>query len=218
MSTYKYETNMTSPYSSPRAGFGHGSKVTGITIHHWGVDGQTHDGVVRYLCSRRPVNPTSAHYVTSAGRVSCIVDPDLAAWHSGNARGNGTTIGIECRPEMSPGDWATLVELCADLEGHYGSLQYWAHYNWSNTSCPGRYGPRMAKLIDDVNAELRRRRDGGGKAGTPTSKGRRTHTVSPGDTLWAIGQRYNVSVAKLRQRNPKVNPDALQVGDVLQVD
>lgn len=215
---YKYETKWTSPYSSARAAFGHGSKVTGITIHHWGADGQTHDGVVRYLCSTRPTNPTSAHYVTSAGRVSCIVDPDRAAWHSGNGRGNGTTIGIECRPEMSAGDWRTLVELCADLEGHYGSLHYFTHYNWSSTSCPGRYGPRMAALIDDVNRELARRRDAGKKSAPPTNKGRRTHTIVPGDTLYALGQRYGVSVANLRKRNPDTDPAALQVGDSLRID
>lgn len=149
---YKYETAHTSPYSSPRSAFGHAGKPTGITIHHWGVDGQTHDGVVKYLCSARPANPTSAHYVVSAGRVSCIVDPDRAAWHSGSAAGNGQTIGIECRPEMTAGDWATVVELCAELDKAYGGLLFYPHSYWSGTSCPGRYGPRLGQLIDDVNA------------------------------------------------------------------
>lgn len=151
---YTYVTKYTSPYSSPRSAFGHSGKPTGITIHHWGLDGQTHDGVVSYLCSSRPANPTSAHYVVSAGKVTCIVDPARAAWHAGNGKGNGSTIGIECRPEMSAGDWATLVELCVELEQVYGSLNYYPHSYWSGTSCPGRYGPQLGRLINEVNAAM----------------------------------------------------------------
>lgn len=148
--TYDYAIKSSPNYSS-RSRYGHGSKVRGITIHHWGSTGQTHDGVVRYLT--RPRGSTSAHYVVSAGRVTQLVDDSLAAWHSGNNRGNGTTIGIECRPEMSAGDFDTLVELCIELERVHGSLKYYAHSDWKATACPGKYRDKLGELVRRVNAK-----------------------------------------------------------------
>ena len=156
--SYRYKVKSSPNYSS-RARYGYGSKVTGITIHHWGSTGQSHDGVVAYLT--RPRGNTSAHYVVSDGRVTQLVDDGLAAWHAGSNKGNGTTIGIECRPEMSDGDFDTLVELCIELERVHGSLQYYRHSDWKATACPGKYASRIGELIDRVNA---------GKGGKPTAK------------------------------------------------
>jgi LysM repeat protein len=39
-----------------------------------------------------------------------------------------------------------------------------------------------------------------------------SYTVRAGDTLGVIASRFNVSVAQLEQLNPKLNPNALQVG------
>jgi LysM repeat protein len=41
----------------------------------------------------------------------------------------------------------------------------------------------------------------------------RTHTVARGDTLWSIGQRYKVTVDRLRQLNPSVKGDEISPGD-----
>ena len=38
------------------------------------------------------------------------------------------------------------------------------------------------------------------------------YTVQPGDTLSLIAKAFNTSVAKIRQMNPKVNPNNLKVG------
>ncbi|MDO5618015.1 peptidoglycan recognition protein family protein [Kocuria sp.] len=190
---YTYETKHTAVHQSSRANFGHTGNPTGITIHHWGLDGQSHDGVVQYLCSNRPANPTSAHYVVSAGKVSCIVEPARAAWHAGSAQGNGQTIGIECRPEMSPGDWATLVELMSDLEQFYGDLKVYPHNYWSSTSCPGRYGPRLNELIAAVNAENTRRKQSTAvktvttaPTTTSTKIGDLAQTYFPTEVTWAV--------------------------------
>ncbi|MDI3330121.1 MAG: peptidoglycan recognition family protein [Micrococcus sp.] len=159
MSNYEYEYLQTSN-SSSRAHYGAAEKPVGVTIHHWGADGQSHDGVVRWLRGENggvENENSSAHYVTSAGRVTQLEDDFRATWHSGNRDGNGTTIGIECRPEMSGADWRTLVELCADLEERHGSLRYFRHSDWKATACPGRYGDRLSKLVRDVNAEHSRR-------------------------------------------------------------
>lgn len=209
--SYRYETRYTSPHQSERSAFGHRGKPTGITIHHWGNDGQTHQGVVNYLCSSRPNNPTSAHYVVSDGLVTCIVDPDRAAFHAAsyNGQANGSTIGIECRPEMSAGDWRTVVELCVELEKVYGSLRYWTHANWGGTACPGRWASKINKLIEDVNAAS--------KAPASRPQGRR-HTVRSGDTLWGLAKKYGTTAANLAALNPGARIDALRIGQVLRID
>lgn len=160
---YKYETKL-STNQSARSGFKDhrsGSPDT-IMIHHWGIDGQLHDTVVRWLrgaAGGTSNTKSSAHLVTSANRVTRLVPDSRAAWHCVGR--NGGTIGIECRPEMSAGDWQTLVELCADLEeDHNKSFKYDYHSNNAATTCPGRYKPKMAQLVRDVNAEHKRRKTG----------------------------------------------------------
>ena len=163
MTAYRKETKLSSN-SSPRSKYGHSSTPTGITIHHWGSPGQKHDNVVAWLrgaAGRTSNRGSSAHYVTSAGLVTQLVKDSRAAWHAGNNTGNGATIGIECRPEMSDDDWDTLVQLCTDLEETHGSLKYYGHSDWKNTACPGKYADRIGELVDAVNAEHKRRKNGG---------------------------------------------------------
>jgi N-acetyl-anhydromuramyl-L-alanine amidase AmpD len=82
------------------AAFGRARTIDGIVIHHWGSLGQRHDDVVKFFVSGP--GATSAHFVVSAGRIDCLVSPQDAAWHSGNAVGNATTIGIECQTRPLP--------------------------------------------------------------------------------------------------------------------
>ena len=152
--SYKFVKALGRNYSS-RSRYGHGSTVKGITIHHWGSTGQKHANVVSWLRGYTGNRGSSAHYVVSDGLVTQIVDESNAAWHAGNNQGNGTTIGIECRPEMTAGDWATLVELCADIERRRGSMKYYRHKDWKNTACPGKYSSRIGELVKAVNAALK---------------------------------------------------------------
>lgn len=156
--TYALDKQRT-PNQSSRTSRGYPSQPAGITVHHWGSDGQDHDNVVHWLTTSSNT-VSSAHEVISAGRVTVLAEPEARTWHSGNNRGNGTTMGLECRPEMSAGDWDTLVERCADLEEELGSLKYWKHKDWKATACPGRYSDRIGELVDDVNAEHERRKNG----------------------------------------------------------
>jgi LysM repeat protein len=39
-----------------------------------------------------------------------------------------------------------------------------------------------------------------------------THTVTTGETFFSIARRYNVSVDKLKEMNPSVNPETVKVG------
>lgn len=43
----------------------------------------------------------------------------------------------------------------------------------------------------------------------------REHTVAAGDSFWSIGQKYGVSVQAIQQANPGVNPQRLQLNQVL---
>lgn len=139
--TYQTIMNRDSPNRTPAADvprrFGQARKVKSITIHWWGdpASKPTFDGVVDYLC--RTNGTSSAHYVVEAGRVACIVDPDDAAWHAGSREGNATSIGIECNPRASDGDYATVAELVAALRKVYGPIPLVRHSSWKATACPG---------------------------------------------------------------------------------
>ena len=114
-----------------------GGDPIGIVIHHWGVDGQSHDGVVSYLSQDRGAASTSAHYVASAERVTQLVHDYDRAWHcTGN---NMRTIGIECRPEASDEDYETVAQLVAAIRAEWGGLSLSGHSTWFATACPGRY-------------------------------------------------------------------------------
>lgn len=133
--------------------FGFSGDKTGATIHHWGADGQDIHTVARYLASRNDRN-NSAHFVLQEDYVYCIVNSFDSAWHSGHPKGNATTIGIECRPEMTEGDLDTLASLVRFLETVYGSLEIYLHKNWVNTDCPGRYESRIEEVIAEINGAV----------------------------------------------------------------
>ncbi|NLS44879.1 MAG: DUF3794 domain-containing protein [Firmicutes bacterium] len=42
-------------------------------------------------------------------------------------------------------------------------------------------------------------------------------TIQPGDTLWALARKYNTTVEAIIQANPDINPENLQVGQVIQI-
>lgn len=142
---YNYITNYDSPNFTPAAQaksvFGYPRSIQGITIHHWGDPNQNPQftSVRDYLC--RSNGNTSAHYVaTGTGRqVACIVAPQDVAWHSGNARGNAITIGIECDPRCRDEDYDVVAELVADIRSAYGDVPIYSHNMWTATACPGNY-------------------------------------------------------------------------------
>nr|DAV01397.1 MAG TPA: N-acetylmuramoyl-L-alanine amidase [Caudoviricetes sp.] len=119
--------------------------VDSITIHHWGVDGQSHQNVVNYLC--REDGNSSAHYVASAGRVTQLVHDYDRAWHAGPG-GNPRSIGIECRPEMTDGDVATVIGLIQAIRAEHGPLPIVGHRDWMSTDCPGRWYSHLSELSD----------------------------------------------------------------------
>ncbi|ALY10750.1 amidase [Arthrobacter phage Wayne] len=146
-----HTSNNFTPGSQANAVWGQGPRrVESITIHWWGNYGQEFWTVEGFLCTN--TKPTSAHFVAQEGLVSCIVSPDDAAWHAGNPYGNTTSIGIECRPEATDGDYQTIAELVAYLRSIYGDVPLVHHYEWQSTACPGTYDlARIDRLSRGVN-------------------------------------------------------------------
>lgn len=133
------------PESLVPSAFGYPRQIKWITIHHWGNKGQNFDVVRDYLCTN--TTPTSAHYVVQDGRVACIVSEPDAAWHAGNAQGNAQSIGIECRPEATDGDYTTVAALIRDIRSRWGDTPLVPHAYWTQTACPGDYDlARLDKL------------------------------------------------------------------------
>ncbi len=138
---YKFITDYNAVSYTPGR---YGCAIDKIIIHHWGDDGQTFDGIISWFQS--PSCSTSAHAVLEAGKVACIVNYYDTAYHAGDWNANLTSIGIECRPEMSDGDLETLCEYIADLWTYYGILPIYGHKDFSLTACPGRYYAKLSYI------------------------------------------------------------------------
>lgn len=151
-----------------------GSAIDKIIIHHWGADGQNHDDVVDFFCNPAKGAQTSAHFVVSAGRVHCIVSPTDTAWHAGDWNANLTSIGIECRPEATAADYATVAELIRWLRAQYGDLPLHRHQEFTKTDCPGRWD--LARLDRLARNTAPSAADG---------------AMRPAPDMYPITQRYN---------------------------
>ena len=212
------------PSANVAATFGQGPRViVGITVHHWGSKGQNFWDVENYLCVNN--TPTSAHFVVERGLVSCIVSPLDAAWHSGNARGNALTIGLELRPEASNEDYQTAGELIAKLRADFGAdLPLFHHRDWFATACPGVYDlarlDRIARTIgtpqpvaqpvkaQPLPAPVKPNAPVAGKfVPDPHWK------VDKGDTLAAAAKWAGVTVDRLAKYNGIKDANKIKVGE-----
>lgn len=154
--SYQYITQYDAAcYTPGRTYQGVNYAVDKIVIHHWGADGQTFDSVVGWFTN--PNCGTSAHYVVEDRKVACMVNLYDTAYHAGNWFANLSSIGIECRPEMSDGDLETVCELVAYLYGVYGELPIYPHKYFSKTACPGRYEAKLdyikQRALEILNGE-----------------------------------------------------------------
>ena len=123
---------------------------TEILIHHWGVDGQTHDGVVSFF--ERESTGTSAHFVVSEGRIHCLVSTADVAWHAGDWAVNLRSVGIECRPEATDGDYKAVAWLIGWLREQFGNIPLAPHRKYAQTACPGRYD--LARLVREASGTI----------------------------------------------------------------
>ena len=188
-------------------------KVSGITIHHWGATGQRFWDVTRYLCTN--TTPTSAHFVVQDKLVACIVSPDDCAWHAGHPQGNSHTVGIECRPEATTGDYATVAELIAFLWNIYGVIPLYPHSYWAKTACPGSYDlTKLRNLAEETYSNFF-------KQGTVHGPGQVPYVPDPhwiverGETITDIARHFGVSVQQLAAYNQLPDADLLHLGELI---
>jgi LysM repeat protein len=201
-----------------------GRTIEEIVIHHWGEFGQTHDGVVDFFVNGP--GKTSAHFVASAGRVTCLVSPPDVAWHAGVWAENLRSIGIECRPECSPQDMQQVAELVAWLRSQHGDLPLRAHREFHATACPGIWDlKRLDTLARAVGGAVRPAGDTVKPSPAPKPKPapapskQRTYpetdihwVVGKGDTLAKIAAYYNgPTVAQIAAYN-NINPNKITPG------
>ena len=165
-------------------GFTPGSQVPNRTIeeifiHHWGERGQTHDSVVNFFCNGP--GATSAHFVASDGRVNCIVSMADVAWHAGVWDRNIRSVGIECRPEATDGDYREVSALVAWIRNQVGKdLPLVPHRAVHATACPGVWD--LARLDREARALTAPVVP---QSTTPTTT---TPTIPTGDKMLVISQ------------------------------
>lgn len=156
----QYNSPNYTPNAQVRAVFGMARTIDSITIHWWG-DPNTNpsfEGVVSWLC--RANGGSSAHTVATgtSRRAAWLVNGPDAAWHAGNARGNATSIGIECDPRARNEDYDVVAELIADIWIAYGRrLPLVPHKSWSSTACPGHYN--LDRLNSEADAWFNRKKN-----------------------------------------------------------
>lgn len=219
---YTAQTQYTSSNFTPAAQvpdvFGMPRTISGITIHHWGSNGQDFDNVRNWLCTNN--TPTSAHYIAQAGLVACIVDPANAAWHAGNPRGNATTIGIECRPEATDADYETVAELIRELRAAYGDLPLYPHKYWTSTACPGNWDlARLDALARGTVTQPPAIVPPTPDVVTPQPSSEDIQwLVESGETLSQVAAYYNgPSAEEIAVAKGIADPNAIQVGQVLTI-
>ena len=148
--SYTHITKYTTKNQVERSFYGnYAPEPTGVTLHHWGSDGQDFDAVCHFLSTNN--TPTSAHYVVEAGKIATLAVPTVATYHAGNGFANGTTVGIEIRPEYSDETLETVATLIYELEVAYGPLKVYQHKDFFNTACAGRWGAKIPEIVARVN-------------------------------------------------------------------
>lgn len=190
-----------------------------LAIHHWGAFGQTHDGVVNFF-ENGPGN-TSAHYVCSAGRTTCLVSPGDVAWHAGSWDANTKSVGLELRPEASEDDYREAAQLIAHLRAQFGKpdLPLRPHRDFTATACPGNWD--LAKLDAMARAISAPSAPPAAIVVTPQSApaapvaAASQCVVEAGDSLSGIAKQFGVSLSALIAVNGITEPDKIFPGMVL---
>jgi len=112
--------------------------------------------------------------------------------------------------------YASLAKLLRELKAKYPNAVIQGHRDFPKVAkdCPcfdvrkwiNEYGV-FDKPVD-VPAK---------KEPTADKNGWAYHTIAKGDTLWAISRKYGTSVDVITALNPGINPNKLQIGQVIRV-
>lgn len=216
--SYEYITKYTSPNRTAGTNsvkiFGLARRISGIAIHHWGdpATNPSFNGVINWLC--RKGGNSSAHYVIEAGRIACIVSPEDVAWHSGTARGNATTIGLELNPRASEADYETAGELIAELWHAYGKIELYKHSDFKATKCPGRWNLYKLEKIAELHYLNKPKKTQPKKEPSSASV---WHVIKSGETLSGIALKYGTKVKTLANLNNISNVNKITAGKKIKI-
>ncbi|AIF44924.1 N-acetylmuramoyl-L-alanine amidase [Virgibacillus sp. SK37] len=164
----------------------------------------------------------SWHYQVDGKEIVQSFKDDAQCWAAGNKyyNQNGIQIEICVNPDS---DFKTAVKntvwLVKYLMNKYNIPieNVIQHNRASGKNCPrylrsGAKGINWKQFIDMVK---------GIKSSTPkkeeTNNIPSTYKIKKGDTFWGISRKYNISVNDIKKYNPNVNPNSLQIGQVIKL-
>ena len=182
-----------------------GSAIDVIVIHHWGVEGQKWENLTSWLLE--PSKNLSVHYIAMDGKVEQQVEEDDTAWHGGNEPINVRSIGIECRPEATDGDYNTVAELIADIWSRRGKLPLLPHrevpsvregQKYVATICPAKWD--LKRLTKEAEAWFAKKYEA--KEGSDGSEGGKGGELVTGLREYDFGIPYRAEMAIQGYVNP----------------
>ena len=207
----KISPNKNSPRNKP---------ITKITIHH--MAGNLTIETVGNLFAQSTRNASSNYGIGTDGRVGMYVEEKDRAWTSSSGDNDHQAITIEVANNGGAPNWpvsdtalAKLIDLCVDICKRNGikQLNYTGdkagnltrHNMFAATACPGPYlQSKFPYIAAEVNKRL-----------VVAVDGATIHVVAPGETLYSIGKKYNVSHLTIQAINGITDPTQLSVGQTL---
>ena len=165
------------------------------------------------------------YYIDRAGNIFWNYDLAIVTYGAGSVNPRAMHISLEAShknnytaAQLKAREELTLWLLTNELK-HLGGNAIKGHKEFMNTSCPGysiatlnNYRKEFTRKLADKNwvdnkpeeVELELSKNG-------------KHTVKHGDTLWAIGQAYDVPLEKLREWNSIKEGQWLKTGQIIYV-
>lgn len=215
-----------------------------VVVHHMAMVGKG-DGSANDACMRTwRTREASAHYGVDGIYVRQFVSDGDEAWATANSQGNQAGISIEhansnTAPlwKVSSDTWHTGAKLAAALHVLYklgrpvdgvtrnhavvsGSL--FKHSDFYSTACCGPYlgGKIWAAYVQEAQRQYDLMVKGSPAPTDPPKDPpakQQTYKVAKGDTLTAIGRKFDVTVPQLKNWNGLANANLIKVGQILKV-
>lgn len=173
-------------------------------------------------------NASCNYGIAKDGKIALIVNEENRSWCSSNEANDQRAITIECASDskapyaFNDEVMATLRILICDIMKRYGKnkLVYFTdkasrvnyepkkdemkitlHRDFSRKSCPGDwFVSKLPEFVDSVNRCMEGSKP---KEDIQTPKAEYTYP-KPGEGLYAIARRCNVSVSDLKKLNPQI--------------
>ncbi|MBN6206311.1 LysM peptidoglycan-binding domain-containing protein [Ralstonia pickettii] len=206
-------------------------KPTFITDHDTGNAGrganaEMHNRYIHNMASYNPKDTShvSWHLTVDENFIYQHIPFDEPAYHCGDGfgvkSGNRTSIGVEKTMNVD-GDRAKVEENAIALHVYLlknvinkTPSNVVPHQHWSGKYCPAVILKRDGSF-NPFRKRIQAAFDGAKLSPKPTESN--MHTVKRGDTLSAIAQKYNTTVAKLQKDNNIKNANFIYPGQVLKV-